>query len=172
MLDIGQQTSLRHAIASQLVGHDYPRHILQAPEKPLEEALGGFPITPLLDQNIQDDTILINGSPQIMLDALDPDEYFVEVPLVARPGTAAAQTISKALAEFLAPAPYRLVGDNDGPLSQQQLNVPQAEAEHVIRPHRMADDLSGEAMAVVRVRGRLHAASLDRAHPRRKSRLP
>ena len=104
MLDIRQQVSLRHAIASQLVGDDHSRHILQALQQTLEEAHGGFPVTPLLDQNIEDDTILIHGAPQIMLNALDPDEYLVEVPLVARPRTTAAQTISKALAEFLAPA--------------------------------------------------------------------
>jgi len=91
---------------------------------PSPQPLGGFSITPLLDQNIEDDTILIHGAPQIMLNALDPDEYLVEVPLVARPRTTAAQTISKALAEFLAPASHRLVGDDDAALSQKQLNVP------------------------------------------------
>ena len=43
-----------------------------------------------------------------------------------------AQAVGKALAEFLAPAPYGLVGDDDAPLGQKQLDVPQAEAEHVI----------------------------------------
>ena len=113
MLDIGQQASLRHAITSQLVGDDHPRHILQALQQTPEEPHGGFPFAPLLDQNIEDDTILIHGTPQIMLNALDPDEYLVEVPLVARPGTTAAQTISKALAKFLAPASHRLVGDDE-----------------------------------------------------------
>jgi hypothetical protein len=28
--------------------------------------------------------------------------------------------------------PYRLVGDDDASLSQQQLNITQAEAEHVV----------------------------------------
>ena len=93
-------------------------------QQTLEEPLSGVPIAPLLDQNIEDDTILIHGTPQIMLNALDPDEYLVEVPLVARPGTPAPQTISKALAEFLAPASHRLVGDDDAALSQKQLNVP------------------------------------------------
>ena len=124
MLDIGQQTSLRHAIASQLVGDDHSRHVLQALQQTLEEPLGGFPITPLLDQSIENDTILIHGTPQIMLNGLDPDEYLVEVPLVAWPGTPAPGAISKALAKFLAPASHRLVGNDDAALSQRQLNVP------------------------------------------------
>ena len=53
MLDIGQQASLRHAIASQFVGDDHARHILQALQQTFEEPLGGFSITPLLDQNIE-----------------------------------------------------------------------------------------------------------------------
>ena len=59
-----------------------------------------------------------------MLNGLDPDEYLVEVPLVAWPGTPAPQAISKALAKFLAPASHRLVGNDDAALSQKQLNVP------------------------------------------------
>ena len=148
MLDAGQQTTLRHAVASQLVGNDHTRHILQALQQTLEESLGGFPIASLLNQNIEDDTILIHGTPEIMLNTRDSDEHFVEVPLIARPGTTAAKTISKTPAELLAPASHRLVGDNDAALSQKQLNIPQAEAEHMIQPYRVADDLRGEAMAV------------------------
>ena len=58
------------------------------------------------------------------LDTLNPDEYLVEVPLFAWPGTTAAQTISKTFAEFLAPASHRLVGDGDAAFSQKQLNIP------------------------------------------------
>jgi hypothetical protein len=43
-----------------------------------------------------------------------------------------AQAAGKRLAELLAPAPHGLIGDDDAPLGQKQLDVPQAEAEHVI----------------------------------------
>ena len=52
VLDIGQQMTLRHPIASQLVGDDHSRHVLQALQQTPEEPLGSFPITSLLDQNI------------------------------------------------------------------------------------------------------------------------
>jgi hypothetical protein len=172
VLDIGQQMTLRHPIASQLVGDDHSRHILQALQQTPEEPLGSFPITSLLDQNIEDDTVLIHGTPKIMLNAQDPDEHLVEVPLVARSGTAAAQTTGKVPAEFLAPAPHRLVGDDDAALSQKQLNIAQAEAEHMIQPYSMDDDLRGEAMAVVWVRWRLHADSLVRSRHGRQPWLP
>ena len=74
-----------------------------------EEPFGSFPITSLLDQDIEDNTVLIHGTPKVMLNALDLDKYLVEIPLVARPGTTVAQTIGNALSEFMAPSPHRLV---------------------------------------------------------------
>ena len=116
MLDAGKQAALRHTVASQLVGHDDPRHILQTlPQQPLEESAsrrwhraGPEP------KCIERDTILIDGAPEIVLHAADPDEdhFSVHVPLVPWPWPAASQAVGEALAEFLAPAPYGLVGDD------------------------------------------------------------
>jgi hypothetical protein len=50
-----------------------------------------------------------------------------------------------------APAPDALGGDHNAALSQDQLDIAQAEAEHMIQPHGIADDLGWEAMAVVGV---------------------
>jgi hypothetical protein len=97
-----------------------------------------------------------------MQDTLDPDEHLVEVPLVAWSGSAAAETAGKALAKFPAPSPYRLVGEGNASLGQDQLYVTKAEAEHVIQPYCVADDLGGKAMSVMWVRAWLHAASLAR----------
>jgi hypothetical protein len=127
-----------------------------------EEALGGLGIAVILNKDVEDDAMLIDGTPEIVLHPLDPDEHFIHVPLVPRAWPAAAQAIGKSLAEFPAPSPNRLVGDHDAPFGQQQLNVTQAEAEHVIQPHSMADDLGREAMAVVRIGWWLHAATLVR----------
>jgi hypothetical protein len=55
------------------------------------------------------------------------------------------------LAEFLEPAPNGLIGEDDATLGQQELHIPQAQAEHMIQPDSMADDLGGKAMAVARV---------------------
>ena len=84
----------------------------------------------------------------------------VEVPFVAWPGPAAAQRSAEGLAEFLAPAPDRLIGNDNASLGQKQLDIPQAEAEHVVQPDGVADDLGGKAMAVMRVGRWFHAASL------------
>ena len=61
VLDVGKHLTLRHTAASQLVGDDHPRLVLQSPEQPLEEALGGFRIAPFLNEDVQRNTMLING---------------------------------------------------------------------------------------------------------------
>ena len=115
--------ALRHTVASQLVGDDHPRLVLQSLEQPFEEALGGFRIAPFLNEDVQRNTMLVNSSPEIMLHALDPNEDLVQVPFVARVGSAAAQSVGKAPAEFPAPAPYCLVGDGNASFCQYQLDV-------------------------------------------------
>src|ERR1700722_2523801 len=102
----------------------------------------------------------MDGAPEVLLHALDPDEDFVHVPLVPWPRPAAAQAVGETRTEFLAPALHRLVGDDNGALSQEQLNIPQAEAEQVVQPDSVADGLDGEPVAVVGIGWRLPAASL------------
>ena len=149
MLNRGKQLTLSDAIAPQLVGHDHPRHILQTLQQPREEALCSIGITPGLNQDVEHDTLLIDGAPKIVLNALDPDEDFVHMPFVSRLWPAATQAVGETRGEFLAPAAHRLVGHDDATLSQDQFDIPQAEAEHVVQPDSVADDLGGKAMAVV-----------------------
>jgi hypothetical protein len=56
--------------------------------------------------------------------------------------------------------------------ARSSLNVPQAEAEHMVQPDSVADDLGGKAVAVVRVGRGLHAASLDGLQRACQIRLP
>ena len=46
------------------------------------------------------------------------------------------------------------------PRSARSSSTSQAEAEHVVQPDSVADDLGGEPVAVVGIRWRLHAVSL------------
>src|SRR3981081_231377 len=165
MFNLGKQPALGPAVASQLIGHDHARDILKALQQPSKEVLRGFGVSPWLNQDVEHNAVLIHGTPKIVLHTLDPDEHLVHVPLVSRPWSAASQAAREGLAKLLAPLTNRLIGDNNATFSQKQLNIPQAEAEHVIQPDCVADDLGGKAMAVVRVGRGLHAASLAGLQP-------
>jgi hypothetical protein len=116
--------------------------------------------------------VLIHAAPKIVLHALDPDEHLVQVPLVPGPWPSAAQAVGKASAEFLAPAPNSLIGNDSATFSQEQLDIPQAEAEQMVQPDNMTDDLGGKAMAVARVRRWLHTVAVARVRSRCQTRLP
>ena len=143
--------TLGDAIAAQLVGHNHPRFILQTRQQPFEEAFRCLAIAPGLNEDIEHNAILIDGAPEIMLHALDADEDLVHVPLVARSWPAASQAVGESSGELLAPAPHRFVGDDDATFSQDQLDITQTEAEHVVQPDSVADDLSRKPMTVMRV---------------------
>jgi len=74
VLNAGKQLTLSDTIAPQLVGHDPPWYILQALQKPLEEALRGVGIAPGLNEDVEHDAILIHGTPEIVLHAPDANE--------------------------------------------------------------------------------------------------
>jgi hypothetical protein len=56
--------------------------------------------------------------------------------------------------------------------ARSSLTSRRLEAEHMVQPDSMAGDLSGEAMAAVRVGWWLHAESLAGLHPNYQMRLP
>jgi hypothetical protein len=63
VLDAGKQLTLSDAVAPQLVGHDHPRHVLQTLQNPPKEALCRVGIAPGLNENVEHDAILIDGTP-------------------------------------------------------------------------------------------------------------
>ena len=134
MLDVRKQLTLSDAIASQLVGHDHPRLVLQTCQQPFEEALCCLGVASGLDKDVEHNAILIHRAPEIMLHALDPNEHLIEIPLVAGPWPTSAQTVGETRRELLTPAAHRLVGDDDTALRQDQLDIAQTEAENVVQP--------------------------------------
>jgi len=172
VLNVRQDRALRHAVAFQFIGDEDPRDVLQPLQETLEEALRRPGIAAGLDQNIKYDAVLIDGAPEIMQLALDPNEHLVQVPLVTGLGAAPTKIVREARAKFQAPAPDALVGDKHAALGQEQLDVPKAQTEYVVEPNRVADELSREAMTVVRVWRLLHSTILAQARPVRQGRLP
>ena len=165
MFYLWKQLALGDTVASQLISHDHAWHVMKTFQQAAKEALRGFGVPPWLNQDVEHNAVLIHGTPKIVLHALDPDEHLVHVPLVSRPWSAASQAARECLAELLAPLTNGLIRDNDATFSQQQLNISQAEAEHVIQPDRVADDLGRKAVAVVRIGGGLHADRLAGLQP-------
>lgn len=82
---------------------------------------------------------------------VDGDDYLVQMPFVARLGTAPANLIGILLPKLFAPLPNTFVGDEDSPVGHHLLYVPIAQAEGEIQPDAITDDLGGEAVTMVQV---------------------
>jgi hypothetical protein len=76
------------------------------------------------------------------------------MPLVSRSRSSPAQFVGEARAELQAPLPNALIGDGHTTLGQKKFDITEAQAEDVVEPHRVADQLCRKAVAMVRF-GRL-----------------
>jgi len=96
---------------------------------------------------------MIDGTPEIHPLAGAPHHHLVQMPSVARPRATPTQPSRDRGTEFQHPAPHRFVGDVETSLGQQFLDVAVAQGKAQIQPHRVLDDLGGEAMAPVAEQG-------------------
>jgi hypothetical protein len=86
--------------------------MVQTVQKLSEEAPGGVSIAPGLNEDVEHDTVLIDGAPKVMPHPLDVDEDLVEIPLVSWPWPA-AQAAGNTRGEFLATASHGLEGNDN-----------------------------------------------------------
>src|SRR3954454_16566480 len=93
MLDTGQDLPFGGGVALQFVGDDHPRDILQPTQQLAKEALRSLGVAPALHKDVEHLTVLIDGTAEIMLFAVDADKHLVKEPFVARPWTAAFQRV-------------------------------------------------------------------------------
>ncbi len=136
-------------IAAQLVRNHDTWDVLASLQQLAEELLRRRLVPAALHKDIEHIPILIDGSPQIVRLPVDLKEHFVQKPLVVWSSSAPSELIGIGLAELPSPLTDRFVGDEDGTLRQQFLNVPIVEAKAEVEPNRVGDDLVGEAKGFV-----------------------
>jgi hypothetical protein len=95
-----QELSLGGSITLQLIRDDDPRDVRQPFQQLAEEFLRCLLITPVLHENVEDISFLVNSSPEIVLFAIEREEYLVQVPLVARSRSAVTQLVGIGLAKL------------------------------------------------------------------------
>ena len=84
----GHHDSFRGRVAAQLVRNDHARTPpAGGPQQLAEEPHGRETVALWLHENVDDDAVLIDGSPEIMPHAIDVEEDLVQMPFVAGPGT-------------------------------------------------------------------------------------
>jgi hypothetical protein len=144
-----QDLALGRRIALQLIRHEHPRDILAPFEQLAEERLGSFFVASALDEDVQPSAVLLHRPPQIVALLVERDEYLIQVPLVAWAGTPTPELIGILLPKFVTPLADRFIGHCDTTNKQEFFHVAVAEAESVVEPDAMADDLRREAVVLI-----------------------
>ena len=86
-----QEFPLGGAVTVQFVGDDHAGNGGEALEQLPEESLRGFLIPPALHRNIEEMSVLIHRTAEILALTPNGETHFIELPLVARSGTAAPE---------------------------------------------------------------------------------
>jgi hypothetical protein len=109
MFDVRKKLSSSHAVAPQFVGHDHFGLVLKPDKQPSEGTSRRFAIATALNQDIEHDTVLVHRAPELMKDAVNPNEHFIEIPFITRLWPATPDAFREARAEFRAPAAHGFV---------------------------------------------------------------
>ena len=119
---VAEDASHGSGVASQFVGNDLQWFRTLATQEFSRESLCGALITMRLDQNVDHVAVLIHGPPQIPLLAVDSNEDFIQMPVVAQPSLSSLQSPSIVETELLTPLPDRFIGYDDAALAEKILD--------------------------------------------------
>ena len=150
----------RCRIAPELVGDHPPGHAALAFQQLSEEAFSRTPIAARLEQDVDHVAVLVNGAPEIVLLTPNVHEEFIQVPRITQATLSPLEPTSILGTELPAPLSDGLVGDHDSPLCKELLDISEAQAEAVVEPDGVADDLRGISVSVVAGGVVIHPASL------------
>jgi hypothetical protein len=142
----------RRSIGAELVGGQQFRGETQFPQELAHQPERRPPVASALNQHIEDLTLMIDGAPQVHPPAGDPDHHLVEMPSLARSGTAPPQVSCNHGTEFHHPAPHCFVRYIERALGQELLDVAVAQRKAQIQPDRVLDNRRREAVSAIRDR--------------------
>jgi hypothetical protein len=114
-----------------------------------KKALCRLLIAAWLQKNIDQIPVLVNGALKILPFASDCYEKFIQVPNVTQTSLPVLESADIFGTEFSAPLSNSFVSDHDSAIRQKIFDISQAQAESVIEPNGIADDILRETMAVI-----------------------
>jgi hypothetical protein len=89
----------------------------------LKETLCGLSISSCLEKDINNLTILINRSPQVMLLSLDSNEYLINEERITIPLMLSSQSLGVLRPKLVAPQANGFIADRDASLGHQVFNI-------------------------------------------------
>ena len=136
-------------VAAQLVGHETRRFLSLPLQECPKESPRRAPVPAGLDEDVDQVTVLVNCTPEILALTGDRAEAFVQKPRISESILSALQVPGVVGTERPAPRPHGGVRHDDASFGQQILDIPEAQAVSVVQPHGVADDVRRKAMPEV-----------------------
>jgi len=113
-------------------------------------------------ESVENEAILIDGSPQPVLFACDDDRNFVELPCVVELRRTSTNTAGEVPPEYLSSVSDGLVADDDSSRREHVLDHAKADGEAKIQPYGLTDHLGANAVTVVQtIARRFHTDRLS-----------
>ena len=135
-------------------------------EQLLHHLCRGFGVSLSLDENVQDRSFVGDGTPDPGAFAVNDTRHLVEVPVITGARPRPVQIGSDQRAKLQKPATDGFGGDVQAAFGQHLLNIPKAQGEPGVQPHRVTENVGWEAMTL---RGeRAHLLSLTTLLPRNR----
>src|SRR4051794_38042211 len=145
----GHHDSFRCRVAAQLVRDDYAWLSSCSTQQLAKETNCGKAIPLRLNKDIENNAVLIDGSPEIMRAAVDLEKDFIQMPFIPGSGASSSEAVGVMFAELLTPPPDRLVAEHDTTCRHHVFHIPKAHAETEVQPHAFGDDLFREPVTTV-----------------------
>jgi hypothetical protein len=102
-----------------------------------------------LDENINHVTILVDSPPQILSLTLDIHEQFIQVPCVRQATLSSPESPGVFNTKLPTPLSDGFVADDDPTLCQEVFHISEAQAESVVEPNSMADDIRRKSVSAI-----------------------
>ena len=128
-----------------------------------EEADGRPPIAPGLHEDVDDIALFVHGPPQILLPPVDLHKALVQISGLAHTASAAPQPPSVVEPERPTPLANCLIRDDHTAFGEEILDISEAQAETVVEPDGMTDDIRGISVSAVARRLARHRTTLPPA---------
>ena len=123
----------------------------QSAEKPL----GCAGVTPVLEKNVNDIAILVDGAPQVVLFTSDLYEDFIDKECVSIARVLAAQAPGNLRPKLDAPEADRFTADGNTPFGEEVFDISVAQTESMAQPNGVTDDLGWKPVSLVDVHPRI-----------------
>ncbi len=146
-----QNHSLGSTIASKFVCNDDAGPASAGLQELAKEPHSGKTVALGLHQNVYDRPVLIDSTPEIMLDSVDLQEHLIQKPFVPQFWPSPFQFGGIGSPERIASAADCLVAQLDSPVRHHQFHFAQTDGKVEVQPHTLRDDLFREPITAIRV---------------------